>query len=150
MSIYTTVDIEIADLEIAKEVLLEMFGDKLEDHSASPTALFGYGGDDRSKLPVSNKNYAPKCHLVVRRHNLWSAANDFGVYQAPDGKIKLYISSFDSGKGNFSTKKLEEMQNKIKQTYSEKLVMRKAHKAGYRIKKQQMEDGRIRLVMKRR
>jgi len=150
MSMYTQVDVEICDMEIAIEVLSEIFGPNLENHCDNPQALRGYRGDNRSALPTTNKNYAPKCHLIVRRQNLWTGANDFGVHQGADGKITLYVSQFDRGKGAFAGGKLTEMKHKIKRIYSEKLVMRKARMAGYRVRKKVSADGQIKLVLKRK
>jgi hypothetical protein len=151
---FTVVELELSDIDVVLEVMREEFGeDKVEVHLDDPKPIRGYRGDDRSKLSPSNKNYAPPCHLIVRKRHVGASSNDVGIHIAPNGKIKMYVSGFDRG-GNVSDRRIDKMKEnmagKLKSRYAEKMVKRHARRAGYRIKRETLQDGTIRMRLQRR
>jgi len=149
MSVFTQVELELRDIEIVEEVLAEMFGGKVENCIDCPLPIRGYRGDDRSKLAPTNKNYAPPCHLIVRKENIGAASNDMGIHRRSDGSLTAYISGYDR-RGKLNEKWVNEVKAKLKTKYAEKMVQRQAKRAGYKVSREIRHDGTVRLRLKRR
>jgi hypothetical protein len=121
--------------------LEEQFGKGHVEVHADGAALYGYQGDNRATAPKNSKNYAPPCHIIIRRKHVGSAANDIGYRRTEDGKYVAYISEFDSG-NNFNTQK----QNLVTQNYSALVAERNLKKQGWVVKKTKLENGTIRIT----
>jgi hypothetical protein len=128
------------DLVAALEV---QFGaGTVEVHEAG-SALVGYQGDDRAKLAPTHKNYAPECHLVIRRANVGEASNDVG-YRRVGGGYEAYISEYDQ---EYNYKK--EKQDKVAQDYTARVAEKKLKSQGYTLKRTIEKNGTIKLVATR-
>lgn len=117
------------------------FGEGNVEFHEEGSSLKGYHGDDRSKLPVSNPNYAPPCHIVIRRKNIGSASNDVGYRRTEDGKYVAYISDFDKG-ANFNQAK----QNKVAQEYAARVSEKQLKNQGYTVKRVPGKNGAMQIV----
>lgn len=74
--------------------------------TAEGLPLYGYHGDDRSKLPSSNANYAPLAHVIVpgsgrkgATNVVGGSSNDLGFTRNSDGTFSFISSAFDRGQG---------------------------------------------------
>jgi len=123
------------------EALEEMYGKGNIEHSADGLALFGYGGDDRSKLDKNNPNYAPKCQIVIRRQHVGGSSNDVGYCRTEDGKYKLYVSDFDQ-RSNFNAAK----QKTVKQHYTASITKTQLRKQGYQVSMSHNKDGTLKIL----
>lgn len=103
--------------------------------------LHGYQGDNRAKLDSKDPNYAPPCHLIIRRKHVGSMANDVGYRRTEDGKYVAYISQYDSGA---TYKKAD--QNKVAQDYAERVAIKQLKAKSYSVKRVVEKDGTIKLV----
>lgn len=115
--------------------LEKVFGEGTVEVHPEGAALYGYGGDDRSKASPSSENYAPPCHLIVRRKNVGGAANDVGYRRNEKGKYTAYISDYDKG-GNFSSAK----QGLVAQEYALSAAERKMQWKGYTTRRETVGD----------
>ncbi len=102
--------------------------------------LYGYHGDNRAELNKGNGNYAPPCHIVIRRKNVGSASNDIGYRRAEDGTYVAYISDYDKG-SHFTPA----MQKNVLQEYTANVAQRQLKAQGYTIKKVKDKNGLIKL-----
>lgn len=117
-----------ADLVAALE---EQFGKgHVEVHDGNGSALHGYQGDNRANLSPSNSNYAPPCHIIIRKQYVGGAANDVGYRKNEDGTYTAYISDYDK-RGNFN----QEKQDKVAVKYTELVTERRLKQQGYTVKK---------------
>ena len=147
MSLYTTVEVGINDLVAYLDAVKSILGEHVEAHLDAPVALRGYLGDDRSKLPVLDANYAPLCHIVLRRERVGRGANDVGI-EICEGKAIFWVSQYDRQHG-FGQAKIDAITAKARVNYSQTLVEREAHRAGFRVSKRwttQTGEQKIQLV----
>ena len=77
--------------------------------------LFGYLGDERPQ----------KAHIVIRKQHIGNGANDVGWEKLPDGSYKSWISEFDSGVGEYRSRK--ETRNLIAKEKEVLLMARGKH-----------------------
>lgn len=117
-----------------------IFGEGNVEVHDDGASLVGYTGDNRSTLSKSNPNYAPPCHLIIRRKHVGGASNDIGYQRTEDGKYVSYISDYDKG-SNFSAAK----QNKVLQEYTAKVTEKQLKSQGYAMKREVQKDGTIKL-----
>jgi len=117
-----------------------LFGEGHVEVHDDGASLQGYHGDDRSSLSKSNPNYAPPCHIIIRRKHVGSASNDIGYQRTEDGKYVAYISDYDKG-SHYSTAK----QNKVLQEYTAKVTEKQLKSQGYAMKREVQKDGTIKL-----
>ena len=96
-------------------------------------ALCGYHGDVRSQ----------RANIIIRRAKVGSASNDIGFVRQEDGTYRAIISQYDRGYHN------EAFVDLLSQTYAEKMVEQKAKAKGYRVQKQKLDDGKIRMTLSR-
>lgn len=120
--------------------LESIFGEGTVEVHEDGAALFGYQGDNRAQLSQSNGNYAPPCHLIIRRKHVGGASNDVGYQRTEDGKYVAYISDYDKH-SNFSPQK----QNKVLQEYTAKVTEKQLKSQGYAMKREVQKDGTIKL-----
>lgn len=142
MSHFTELNVECQQKNEAQliEALEEIFGKgNIEVHEEG-AGLYGYGGDLRSSLAKTNPNYAPPCHLIVRRKNVGGASNDVGFRRNENGTYDAYISDYDKGH-NFNQAKVDKMM----QHYTSGVTVKQLKKQGYQITKK-VENGNIVLV----
>ena len=123
------------------QALEEVFGKGNVLVSDEGLALFGYHGDDRSKLPASNPNHAPKCNVVIRRQHVGSASNDVGFVRTEDGKYKMYVSDYDQG-GNFGSAK----QKAVKQMYTANVTKKQLKSQGYQVSMSKDKAGNLKIL----
>jgi hypothetical protein len=116
------------------------FGEGNVEVHEDGSPLYGYQGDDRSLKSKNSPDYAPPCHIIIRRNHVGSAANDVGYRRTEDGKYVAYISEFDK-KGNFDVKK----QNFVMQEYTAKVTEKQLKSQGYSLKRVTEKDGTIKL-----
>lgn len=120
------------------------FGEgKVEVHE-NGASLIGFQGDNRANLSANNPDHAPPCHIIIRRKNVGSMANDIGYRRLADGSYAAYVSEYDKEK-NFSIKK----RNAVAQDYSTRVAEKKLKSQGYTLKRSIEKDGTIKLVATR-
>jgi hypothetical protein len=105
------------------------------------TSLIGYQGDSRANLPKSSPDYAPLCHIVIRRKVVGPSSNDVGYRRTEDGSYAAYISEFDQGR-NFQKKK----QDAVAQDYTTRVAEKSLKTKGYTLKRTVLKDGTVKLV----
>ena len=126
------------------EALEKVFGKGSVEVHEKGGALIGYEGNDRSKLNHNNANYAPLCHLIIRKNRVGSASNDVGYRRMENGKYIAYISEYDQ-RTNFS----EDKQNELKKQYSYLVTQKELKRMGYEIKTTKKQNGTIVLEAER-
>ena len=135
MSHYSEVQIEFTDEGCLMAALGRLgFKDKVEVHKEAQS-LYGYQGDVR----------AQKAHLIIRREHVGRAANDLGFEKQADGKYRVWISEYDSKHNGYN----EAWIGQLKQGYGVEKARVEAKKRGYRVSEQKLDDGRVRLVLRR-
>lgn len=137
-------EIKVSFLQKNEKALIaaleEHFGKgKVEVHEDG-AALYGYHGDNRATLPKNNPNYAPPCHLIVRRKDVGSASNDIGYRRSEDGTYVAYISDYDK-----STHFTAVQQKNVLQEYTATVAQTQLKKQGYTLKKTKDKNGLIKL-----
>lgn len=142
MSHFTAVEVDFQSKNESCliEALEEIYGKGNIQHSADGIALYGYGGDDRSKLAKNNPNYAPKCQIVIRRQHVGSSSNDVGYCRTEDGKYKAYVSDYDKGY-NFNASK----QKVVKQNYTAAITKKQLKAQGYTVSMSKNKDGTLKI-----
>lgn len=145
MSHFTEMQVDYLQKNEAQLVaaLEECFGKGNVEVHENGAALMGYHGDNRANLAKSNPNYAPPCHIIIRRKHVGSASNDVGYRRTEDGKYAAYISDFDQG-GHFNKAK----QNKVTQDYTVGVTTKQMKLQGYSVKKVD-EKGKVKLIVSR-
>ena len=114
------------------------FEGKVEVHKEAQ-ALYGYQGDAR----------AQKAHIIIRREHVGSYANDIGFERQPDGSYRAWISEFDQTRTSGGTRYDDKWLGQLKQAYGVEKARLEAKKRGYRVSEQKLDDGRVRLVIRR-
>ena len=135
MSHYSEVVIEFTDEGCLVAALNRLgFQGKVEVHrEAQP--LYGYQGDVRPQ----------KANIIIRREHVGPAANDLGFERQPDGKYRAWISEFDQRQNGYN----DAWMGKLKQAYGIEKARAEARKRGYRVSEQKLDDGRVRLTLRR-
>lgn len=121
--------------------LEEQFGEGSVEVHEEGAGLYGYGGDLRSKKATTSADYAPECHIIIRRKHVGSASNDVGYRRLENGKYAVYISDYDKG-SNFSKAK----QDQVAQNYGVNVAEKNLKKQGWIVKKSVEKNGVIRLT----
>lgn len=135
MSHYSEVVIEMTDTACLVAALGRLgFEGKVEIHPEAQ-ALYGYHGDKR----------AQQAHLIIRREHVGLAANDLGFERQADGNYRAWVSEFDQAENGYSAA----WMGKLKQAYGVEKARTEAKKRGYRVSEQKLDDGRVRLMMRR-
>lgn len=142
MSHFTEVAVNfLCKQEAAFKAALELqFGEGTVEVHENGAGLKGYGGDDRSKKAITDPNYAPLCHLIIRRANVGMSSNDVGYRRTEDGKYVAYISDFDKG-SNFNKPK----QDSVAQEYALKVAEKQLKNQGYSYKRVAGKNGVVQL-----
>ena len=105
--------------------------DQIEVH-AEAVALYGYQGDQRDQ----------QAHVVIRRQNVGSGANDVGWERQPDGTYRAWISVYD-GRHRFD----QAMQNRIKQEYAYQVIARQQRDRGRSVSRERLPSGEIEVTI---
>lgn len=135
MSHYSEVQVEFRDGAALVAALGRLgFEGKLEVLQEAQS-LYGYKGDRRQQ----------QGHIIIRRQHVGLAANDIGFQRQSDGTYRAWISEFDQTHNNYNSAWL----GKLKQSYGVEKARAEAKKRGYRVSEQKLDDGRVRLVMRR-
>lgn len=143
MSHFTSMEVDFkhnceADLVKALE---SVFGAGTVEIHEEGTGLYGFQGDLRSTKSKTSSDYAPPCHVVVRRNNVGGASNDVGFRRNEAGTYDAYISDYDRGM-NFGPAKL----NKVKQEYTLSVTEKKLKQQGYTTKRVKKENGVVQIA----
>jgi hypothetical protein len=135
MSHYSEVLIELTDEGCLVAALGRLgFKGKVEVHKEAQ-ALHGYQGDVRSQ----------KAHVIIRRQHVGSAAHDLGFERQADGKYRVWVSDYDVKYNKYD----DAWMGRLNQAYGVEKARAEARKKGYRVSEQKLDDGRIRLVLRR-
>jgi hypothetical protein len=110
------------------------FKDKVEVHQEGQP-LYGYQGDVR----------AQKAHIIIRREHVGRAANDLGFERQADGRYRVWVSEYDQKYNKYD----DSWMGRLKQAYGVEKARAEAKKKGYRVSEQKLDDGRIRLMLRR-
>ncbi len=122
--------------------LEECFGKgSVEVDQSNSLALYGYMGDDRSRLSSNNPNYAPKCAIRIARKYVGASSNDIGFYRTEDGGYKAYVSDYDQG-GTFTKRK----QKAVQQSYTIKVTSKQLKAQGYLVKLKKLKNGSVQVT----
>ena len=78
-----------------------------------------------------------------------SYANDIGFERQPDGSYRAWISEFDQTRTSGGTRYDDKWLGQLKQAYGVEKTRVEAKKRGYRVSEQKLDDGRVRLVIRR-
>ena len=70
-------------------------------------------------------------------------ANDLGFEKQANGSYRAWISEYDQKKYN------DAWLGRLKQAYGVEKTRVEAKKRGYRVSEQKLDDGRVRLVLRR-
>ena len=136
MSHYSEVMIELTDEGCLVAALSRLgFERRVIEVHQTPQTLYGYKGDARSQ----------KAHVIIRRAHVGPAANDMGFERQADGRYRAWISEYDQSRNGYN----EAWLGKLKQAYGVENARAEARKRGYRVSEQKLDDGRVRLVMRR-
>jgi hypothetical protein len=135
MSHYSEVMIELTDEGCLVAALSRLgFAGKVEVHKEAEV-LYGYKGDAR----------AQKAHVIIRRAHVGPSANDLGFERQADGRFRVWVSEYDQSRNGYN----EAWLGKLKQAYGIEKARLEAKKRGYRVSEQQLDNGRVRLVLRR-
>ena len=127
-----------ADFVAALEVCFGKGNVEVHENGA---ALLGYQGDNRSTKAKSSPDYAPPCHIIIRRKAVGSAANDVGYRRTEEGGYIAFISDHDKGH-NYKTAK----QNAVAQDYTLRVAEKKLKSQGYTFKREVLQNGTVKIV----
>lgn len=127
-----------ADMVAALEMV---FGEGNVEVHEKGAALYGYQGDNRAEAGPKSKNYAPPCHVIIRRKHVGSAANDIGYRRNEEGGYEAYVSDYDST-ATFPEKK----RNLVAQEYAASVASRKLKAQGYMVKRTTTSTGQVKLT----
>jgi hypothetical protein len=97
--------------------------------------LIGWHGDNRAKMNPNSADYAPPCHLIIRRKNISTASNDIGYVRAENGKYTAYVSDYDKGVFHQAN------QGLVKQEYGLRVAEKALKKQGWNAKREQRANG---------
>jgi hypothetical protein len=135
VSHYSEVQIELIDEGGLVAALARLgFKGKVELHQEAQP-LYGYQGDVR----------AQNAHVIIRRQHVGPAANDLGFERQADGKYRVWVSDYDVKYNKYDAA----WMGRLKQAYGVEKAKAEAKKRGYRMSEQKLDDGRIRLVLRR-
>jgi hypothetical protein len=128
MSAFHTVRTLYKDPECLIAALAEMGYTEVEVHEVAQH-LYGYHGDKRNET----------ANIIVRRKFVGSASNDIGYKRLEDGTYEEIISDFDKGKHN------KTWLTSLKKSYTEKVCVKTAKKAGLTYLGKKVVAGRVQL-----
>jgi len=135
MSHYSEVAIELTDEGCLVAALGRLgFKGKVEIYKEAK-ALYGYQGDVR----------AQKGNVIIRRQHVGPAANDLGFERQADSKYRVWVSEYDQKYNKYD----DAWMGRLKQAYGVEKARIEAKKKGYRVSEHKLDDGRIRLVLRR-
>jgi hypothetical protein len=135
MSHYSEVMIELTDEACLVAALSRLgFAGKAEVHKEAEV-LYGYKGDARPE----------RANIIIRRQHVGQAANDLGFERQADGRFRVWVSEYDQSRNGYN----DAWMGKLKQAYGIEKARAEARKRGYRVSEQKLDDGRVRLVLRR-
>lgn len=133
MSHYVECQPGFKDPEAIVAALVECGFDRsaIEVH-AEAVPLYGYRNDQR----------AQEAHIVIRRQHVGTGANDVGWERQADGTYRAWISEYDA-RHRFNP----DLQNRIKQEYSYRVVQRQQVSLGRRVERRWLPAGELEVVI---
>ena len=142
MSHFTRLEVSFQQSEEASLIasLEALFGAGSVEVHEEPTGLFGYEGNDRSLLPETDPNHAPKAHLVVRRSHLGPACNDLGFRRTEEGGYEALVSHYDR-----LVVFRPERQGLLVQNYALTVAERRLRMQGYQVRRE-TKDGIVQII----
>lgn len=97
----------------------------------APAALYGYKGDVRPE----------KAHVIIRRHHVGQASNDFGLVKNADGTYQAIMSEYDISAGYGPS-----LLTRITKRYARHAAVSMAKSKGYSVESESEEsDGTVKL-----
>lgn len=135
MSHYSEVEIEFKD-QAALVAALERYrwAGQVEVYQEAQN-LIGFHGDTREQ----------KAHIIIRRNNVGRASNDIGFERLSNGTYRAWISEYDEHSLGYDKTFL----GQIKQLYGVEKTRIEAKKKGYKVKEEKLENGQIKLYLRR-
>jgi hypothetical protein len=124
MSAYTTAETEFDDPVSVKAALMELgYSESQIEMHDEPQHLYGYVGDQRSQ----------KANIIIRRKDVGTSSNDFGMVKGPNGKYKILVSDYDRGQmpRKHGCRNYTEFEGRLKQLYTVKAVTKAAKKRSW-------------------
>ncbi len=143
MSHFVECETTFRDAQALVAALLDCGFDKLQiELHEQAVPLYGYQGDKRPQM----------AHIVIRRQHVGVGANDVGWERQSDGSYTAWISEFDSGVGQYASRKEsarfnQVMQNKIKQEYAFQVIARQQRGLGRDVSRQRLPSGEMEVVV---
>ncbi|MDD2902236.1 MAG: DUF1257 domain-containing protein [Syntrophales bacterium] len=135
MSHYSEVAIELTDEGCLVAALSRLgFKGKVEMHQEAQP-LYGYQGDVRTQ----------RAHIIIRQQHVGRAANDLGFERQADGKYRVWVSAYDQKYNKYD----DAWMGRLKQAYGVEKARAEAKKRGYRVTEQKLDNGHVRLVLRR-
>jgi hypothetical protein len=143
MSHFTEMEVQFSQKNEAELIaaLEQQFGKGSVELHPEGGEMFGYEGKNRSLVGSKSPDFAPPCHLIVRRKHLGTAANDIGYRRMPNGGYLAYISDYDRNQ-TFSEKKQAGVTQEYTLLVSEKALRAKNYGSIHRTI---LDNGSIRL-----
>jgi hypothetical protein len=137
------VDFDVKNEAELVAALEQQFGEgHVEVHEKSQP-LYGWHGDDRSKVSKSSQDYAPPCDIIVRRKYVGGSANDVGFKRQENGKYKSYISEYDNG-STFTKPR----QGLVAQEYALRVAEKQLKKEGWKTFRTKLDNGSVKITAK--
>lgn len=135
MSEYHELKTEYKDPGALVEALGEMGYTTVEQHETAQP-LVDYRGNQTRYIDKINGDRA---NIIVRRKFVGGAANDLGFLRKEDGTYSAMISEYDSGKHN------KGWLNRLKKSYTEKVVIKTAAKQGFKFLGKKVVNNKVQL-----
>lgn len=154
MSHFTTIKTRITDADALRSALLFIgkpqgaakFSEEYVLVDSEGLTLFGYQGDDRSKLPEDNPNFAPPCEVVVRQQTIGGASNDIGFSRQSDGTLAAHISDYD--RHCFDERWLNRLSQRYSVIKAERQIAANPDFAGWDVQELSQDDGTVQLRLR--
>lgn len=105
------------------------------------SSLIGFQGDNRAYLSTNSPDYAPPCHIIIRRKAVGPSSNDVGYRRLDGGGYAAYISEYDRAR-NFNKTK----QDAVAQDYTTRVAEKNLKSKGYTLKRTVLKNGTVKLV----
>ena len=133
MSHYTNITLEIRDREALVAALGDLELHEVEVHD-QPQHLCGYEGDVRPE----------QADIIIRRQHVGPLSNDIGFRKTVAGSYEAIVSEYDQGHGYG-----QDWRSRLMQRYGRHAAVAKLQKKGFRVVREETQDGKLHVVMRR-
>lgn len=137
------VDFDVDHEEELVAALEKQFGKGTVEVHKEPQPLFGWYGDDRSKVEAKSSDYAPPCDIIIRRKYVGSSANDIGFKRTREGHFRAFVSKYDNG-ATFTAQK----QGLVAQEYGALVAEKTLKREGWKTFRTALPDGSVKVTAK--